>query len=173
MMLVNEETPDLIELFIAKKYRHIKSFATTTSYDNNIKCFYQFLADGKGLNITQTIELIKQKKIDPILLLDDFFTYLRTTSYGKKQKSYSNSTIRSYLTTIKEFLRFLGFKIYNEDIKQIFKLPPKQENSEPGQTRNHSASAEKLPSKTPGGNSHVLLQWNPRRRACTIKGRRH
>ena len=131
-MLANEETPDLIELFIAKKYRHTKSFATRTSYDNNIKCFYRFLADDKGLNISQAIELIKQKKIDPILLLDDFFTYLRNTSYGKKQKSYSNSTIRSYLTTTKEFLRFLGFKIYNEDIKQIFKLPPKQENSEPG-----------------------------------------
>lgn len=132
-MLVNaEETPDLLELFIAKKYRHTKSFATRTSYDNNIKCFYQFLSDDKGLNILQAIELIKQKKIDPILLLDDFFTYLRNTSYGKKQKSYSNSTIRSYLTTTKEFLRFLGFKIYNEDIKQIFKLPPKQENSEPG-----------------------------------------
>lgn len=132
-MLANtQESPDLIGAFVAKKYRHTKSFATKTGYTNNIKNFYKFLTEDKKQDITNTIESIKQNKIDPIVLLDDYYTYLRNTSYGKKQKPYSNSAIRSYLTTAKEFLRFLGFKIYNEDVKQVFKLPPKQENSEPG-----------------------------------------
>ena len=133
MMLVNtQQIPDLIESFVAKKYRHTKSFATKTVYTNNIKNFYKFLAEDKKQHIENIIELVKQNKIDPIVLLDDYYTYLRGASYGKQQKSYSNASIRSYLTTAKEFLRFLGIKIYNEDVKQVFKLPPKQENSEPG-----------------------------------------
>lgn len=133
MMLANtQQKTDLIQSFVAKKYRNTKSFATKTSYENNVKRFYKFLHDDQGLDISETIAMLEQQKLDPIILLDDFFTHLRNSSYGKNQKPYSNSAIRSYLTTAKEFLRFLGFKIYNEDIKQVFRLPPKQENSEPG-----------------------------------------
>lgn len=132
MMLANPKQADLIQLFVAKKYRNTMSFSTKTAYENNVKRFYKFLHEDKELNISKIIELLEQKKLDPITLLDDFFTHLRNSSYGKNQKPYSNSAIRAYLTTAKEFLRFLGFKIYNEDVKQVFKLPPKQENSEPG-----------------------------------------
>lgn len=132
MLAQTEQKADLIQSFVAKKFRNTQSFATKTSYENNIKRFYKFLQDDKKTDIYDTINLLEQKKIDPVLLLDDFYTHLRNSSFGKKQRQYSNSSIRSYLTTAKEFLRFLGFKVYNEDVKQVFRLPPKQENSEPG-----------------------------------------
>ncbi len=132
MLAQAEQKTDLIQSFVAKKYRNTQSFSTKTRYENNIKRFYKFLQDDAKTDIYDTIKLLEQKKIDPVLLLDDFYTHLRNSSFGKKQRQYSNSSIRSYLTTAKEFLRFLGFKVYNEDVKQVFRMPPKQENSEPG-----------------------------------------
>jgi len=135
MLVQTTQKIDLIQSFVAKKYRNTQSFATKASYENALKRFYEFLNNEKGIDISEAIILLEEKKLDSIQLLDDYYTNLRNTRFGKKQKQYSNASIRTYLTAAKEFLRFLGFKAYNEDIKQVFTLPPIQDNSEPGLTK--------------------------------------
>lgn len=127
---------NLIETFLAKKFRNTQSFSTRNNYGFAMRRFTEFLRLEKNLGIDQARTLLENKNLDPIELLDEFYTHLRNVRFGKKQKKYSNAAVRTYIIVAKEFLRFLGLKVYNEDIKQKFKLPPKQQTSEPGLEKN-------------------------------------
>ncbi len=73
--------------------------------------------------------LIENKNLDPVVMLDEYLTFLRTYT-RKNGKSFSNGAIRTYMILAKELLRFMGCKIYDEDFRQKIKLPPKEEVEE-------------------------------------------
>ena len=126
----------LVEQFSERKFRNTRSYSTRKTCKSALVKFEDFLKIEKNLTIEQLkVVLVDQKLLDPITLLDEFYTYLRNCEIQNKRKKtikigYSNGAIRAYLIIAKEFLRFFGLKIYNEDIKQVFKLPPKEEPEE-------------------------------------------
>ena len=70
------------------------------------------------------------------MFLDDFYSFLAEHKRENSVKTgYSNQTICDYISVVKEFLNGEGCKIYNEDIKQRFKLPRKINVYEKGLTK--------------------------------------
>ena len=64
------------------------------------------------------IEDLKKIQQDP-----SFYQYLNLfVQYMVEQKLHPRS-VRSYFSSLKQYLRSKGFRIYNEDIKQFVKLP--------------------------------------------------
>jgi len=78
--------------------------------------FIDFIQIQHNLDFEQFLHLLKSK--DPIDYLDEYFTYL-----ASGDKPLASNSIRLYLTVAKDFLNYLGCKIYIEDIKQRFRLP--------------------------------------------------
>ena len=69
-------------------------------------------------------------------ILDDFYSFLVQYKRENSEKAgYSNHAIYDYITVTKEFLNEEGGKIYNEDIKQKFRLPRKIHVYEKGLTK--------------------------------------
>jgi len=69
-------------------------------------------------------------------VLDSFYSFLAEYKRGNLEKlGYSNQTICDYISVAKEFLNGEGCKIYNEDIKQRFKLPRRVYVYEKGLTK--------------------------------------
>jgi len=65
--------------------------------------------------------------------LDSFYSFLAEYKRENSEKiGYSNHTICDYITVAKEFLNGEGCKIYNEDIKQQFRLTRKTNVYEKG-----------------------------------------
>lgn len=125
---------DRIQAFLEKKFRYSKSFATKKSYTTALNRFKEFLRARYNLDINQAIRLSETEKLDPIDVLDDFFTYL--ANYRRDAKTgFSNRTMRFYIVVSKEFLNSQGLHIYNEDIKQKFRLPKKDHVYEKGLTK--------------------------------------
>ncbi len=118
-----QTTQDRIENFLAKKFRFSRSHATRKSYETCLKKFIEFV--GKKYNLTLdglVLQINQTHEIDPIQILDDYYSYL--SSYKIDGKSnYRRATIKQYITVAKEFLNNEGCKIYNEDLKQRFRLP--------------------------------------------------
>jgi len=73
---------------------------------------------------------LSKSNTDPIGILDEYFTYL-----SKGDRPLANNSIRGYLTIAKDFLNYLGCKIYIEDIKQRFRLPKARHVYEEGLTK--------------------------------------
>jgi hypothetical protein len=74
---------------------------------------------------------LKQSDTDPIEILDEYFTFL-----AKGEKPLANNTIRFYVTVAKDFLNFLGCRIFIEDMKQRFRLPKARHVYEEGTATN-------------------------------------
>ena len=82
------------------------------------------------------LQKIETKQIDPIESLDTFYSFLSEYKRENSEKiGYSNHTICDYITVAKEFLNGEGCKIYQEDIKQRFRLPQKTNVYEKGLTK--------------------------------------
>ncbi len=126
----------LVERFLERKFRNTRSYSTKKTCKSALVKFEDYLKIEKNLTIEQLkVVLVDQKLLEPIALLDEFYTFLRNCELPNKRKKtmkigYSNGAIRAYLIIAKELLRSFGLKIYNEDIKQVFKLPPKEEPDE-------------------------------------------
>ncbi len=119
-----------IDSYLAKKFRISKSYSTKSGYGASLKRFGLFL-NKKDTDIIQTLKQIKDtKKIDPISLLDEFYSDL-----SDDKKRLANNTIRLYITAVKDFLNSEGCKIYNEDLKHRFRLPKKNRAFEEGLTK--------------------------------------
>ena len=116
---------DKIERFLERKFRISRSFKTKYTYSACLKRFIEFVRLDYNLDLSQLVAQIKEtKKIDPIDVLDEFYSYLSKHQVaGKKRAGYSAVSIKNFLKVAKEFLNGEGCKIYNEDVKQRFKLP--------------------------------------------------
>lgn len=126
---------DRISTFLEKKYRYSKSFPTKQTYKIAVSKFQNFLKTRYDLDIEEAISQFESKKLDPIVTLDEFYTYLSKFTQRNGKKGYSNSTITVTITASKEFLNSQGLHIYSEDLKQRFRLPKKESVFEEGLTK--------------------------------------
>jgi len=122
---------DKIKHFLEKKFRYSKSFATMDCYKTALNKFEEFLRVEHNLDINQLLLQFEKKTLDPIEILDQFYSFM--SKYCKK--NYSNRTISLYVIVAKEFLNSQNLHIYNEDVKQKFRLPKKSIVYEEGLTK--------------------------------------
>lgn len=122
---------DLISSFLEKKFRYSKSFATQKTYCFALNRFTEFIQTKYNLNMTQILEQFRQKNKDPIEVLDEFYTYLSSCK-TRFQRGYTNGTMRLLLSTTKEFFNSQGLHVYNEDVKQRFRMPRRESVYEEG-----------------------------------------
>ena len=115
---------DRIERFLDRKFRASRSYATKETYKGALNRFSDFAYQDYNQELNKLIDNMLNLVLDPIEVLDDFYTYLtKAENPQSKRIGYSNATIRQYVTTAKEFLNDCGCKIYSEDIKRKIKLP--------------------------------------------------
>ena len=116
---------DKITRFLNNKFRISRSYATKRTYESALKQFEKFLQISYGLNLIQLLQKIKvSKELDSIEVLDEYYTFLSQYKRpGKDRPGYCAVSIKNYLKVAKEFLNGEGCKIYNEDVKQRFRLP--------------------------------------------------
>lgn len=119
-----QSTQDKITKFLERKFRTSRSLSTKRAYNSALKKFIKFLDVKYNLDIESLLIQIETKQIDSIEVLDSFYSFLAEYKRENSEKlGYSNQTICDYISVAKEFLNGEGCKIYNEDIKQRFKLP--------------------------------------------------
>lgn len=80
--------------------------------------FVNFIQVQYKEDFEQFLSSLKQSDSDPVGILDEYFTFL-----ARRNKPLANNTIRFYVTVAKDFLNFLGCRIFIEDIKQRIRLP--------------------------------------------------
>ena len=114
---------DRISSFLEKKFRYSKSYLTKRTYAGAMKRFQDFLRVKYNLDLNQAIIQFETKSKDPIDVLDEYYTYLSKSIQKNGKIGYSNSTITVAVVVAKEFLNSQNLHIYNEDLKQKFKLP--------------------------------------------------
>ncbi len=116
---------DKITRFLNNKFRISRSYATKRTYESALKQFEKFLKTSYDLNLIQLLQKIKvSKELDSIEVLDEYYTFLSQYKRpGKDRPGYGAVSIKNYLKVAKEFLNGEGCKIYNEDVKQRFRLP--------------------------------------------------
>lgn len=124
-----------IEIFLDRKYRYSKSFATKRTYKAAIDKFQEFLLAKHNQRFDQTLIQLQTKVLDPLELLDEFFTFLSKYRLRNGKIGHRNSAISLYITTVKEFLNSQNLHIYNEDLKHKFRLPRKETVFEEGLTK--------------------------------------
>jgi len=117
---------DRIERFLDRKFRASHSYATKETYKGAINRFSDFAYQDYNQNLNKLIDNMLNQVLDPIEVLNDFYTYLtKVENPQSKRIGYSNNSIRQYVPTAKEFLNDCGCKIYSEDMRRDFKLPRK------------------------------------------------
>jgi len=127
---------DKIARFLERKFRTSRSFSTKGTYNSALKKFIEFLVIQYNLDLGELLRKIETKETDPIEVLDNFYSFLAECKRENSDRiGYSNQTICDYIVVAKEFLNGEGCKIYNEDVKQRFKLPRKIYVYEKGLTK--------------------------------------
>jgi len=117
------QVQDKITHFLERKFRASRSFATKKSYNYSLHRFEEFLRVKYSLEVNQLFLKFENKQQEPIDVLDEYYTFLSQNKPKKGNKTYSSATILQYVIIAKEFLNNEGCKIYNEDLRQKFKLP--------------------------------------------------
>ncbi len=136
---------DRIERFLSRKFRASRSHATKSTYKGTINRFGDFAYQDYNQDLNTLIDNMLNKILDPIEVLNDFYTYLtQAENPQSKRIGYSNNSIRQYVTTVKEFLNDCGCRIYNEDIRRSFKLPRKVTTITEGLTKEVVAQIVRL-----------------------------
>lgn len=130
-----QSTEDRITTFLDKKFRYSKSFATKQTYGIALNKFQEFLRIKYNFDINQTVQRCVNKDLDPITILDEFYTFLTQYKLKNGKIGYSNSSMTISLVVAKEFLNSQDLHIYNEDLKQKFRLPKKKTVFEEGLTK--------------------------------------
>ena len=131
----SNKTLDIKQSFLSKKFRTSKSYPTKSLYGVVVKHLEEFVRISYNLDLAQVVNAILTKKLDPLNLLDEFYTFLSEYKKPKTSKVLANSSIKTYLIIAKEFLNTNGVKIYNEDVRQRLRLPRKQDVYEEGLTK--------------------------------------
>jgi len=116
-----------IDQYLERIYRISKSFSSKRSYLVSLNKFQKFLAT-KNKDLSQILYELKDKQHDPIVLLDEFYTFM-------SQQNLKSSTIAGYLSVAKDFLNFHEMHIYTEDLKQKFRTPKREVFYEEGLTK--------------------------------------
>lgn len=129
------EEQDLKAIFLAKKFRRSQSYATKHGYGIAIDRFIEFSRFHYNLNLEQLIQAIKTEKLDPLDVLDDFYTFLSDYKRPSGKTGFAAGSIRTYTTIAKEFLNSNGIKLYNEEVRQRLRLPQKDDRYEEGLTK--------------------------------------
>ena len=129
------KTLDIKQQFLSKKFRTSKSYPTKSLYGVVVKHLEEFVRISYNLDLAQVVNAILTKKLDPLNLLDEFYTYLSEYKKPKTSKALANSSIKTYLIIAKEFLNANAVKIYNEDVRQRLRLPGKADVYEEGLTK--------------------------------------
>jgi len=112
--------------YLDRAYRISNSYGTVRSYLTALNKLQKF-CDTKS-SLSEILYELKNKKLDPVDLLDDFYTYM-------SHQRIKNRTIIGYLSITKDYLNFHGMHIYTEDIKQKFRTPRPEVFFEEGLTK--------------------------------------
>jgi integrase len=75
------------------------------------------------------------KKLEPLEILDEYYSFLSSYKTKSKRNGYSSEAINQYIRVAKDFLNHQGCKIYNEDMKLKFRLPKRVSGYQRGLTR--------------------------------------
>jgi len=119
-----------LEAYLERKYRISRSHATRDSYRIIVCRFVNFIQIQYNQDFEQFLRSLKQPDADPVGILDEYFTFL-----ARGDKPLANNTIRFYVTVAKDFLNYLGCRIFIEDIKHRFRLPKASHVYEEGLTK--------------------------------------
>jgi len=123
-----------IEHYLQKKFRISHSFDTKNAYRAALKKFTEFLRIKHNYSLEELLGLISEK-LDPLDVLDEYYTFLSNYQTRTKRNGYSSEAINSYIRIAKDFLNHQGCKIYNEDMKMKFRLPKRVSAYQKGLTR--------------------------------------
>ena len=121
---------DKIGTYLNRKYRISRSQATKDSYNKIVLRFVKFVQIRYKMDFEEFLNTLKLSDTDPIEILDEYFTFL-----AENKKPLANNTVRFYVTVAKDFMNFLGCRIFTEDIKHQFRLPKAQHAYEEGLTK--------------------------------------
>lgn len=130
MQILNNK--DYIEHFLSRSFQTSKSHSTVRSYKEALNKFQKFIKEKYNLDVKQLLFSLENKTLEPISVLDEFYTYLPDCNC-------SVNTIVGYFSIAKEFLNENGMHIYNEDIKHKIRLPRRTLTYEEGLTREKTA----------------------------------
>ena len=132
---IPNKTLDIKEQFLSKKFRTSKSYSTKSLYQVAVNRLEDFVRINYNLDLAQVVNAVLTTKIDPLSLLDEFYSFLSEYKHPKTSKVLSSGSIKTYLVIAKEFLNTNGVKIYNEDVRQRLRLPRQQDIYEEGLTK--------------------------------------
>jgi len=126
---------DRVGHYLQKKFRISHSFDTKNAYRTALKKFTEFLRTRYNYSLEQLLSQIFRKSLDPLDVLDEYYTFLSNYQTRTKRNGYSSEAINSYIRIAKDFLNHQGCKIYNEDMKMKFRLPKRTSAYQRGLTR--------------------------------------
>ena len=109
-------TQSPFESYLSSMFIQSGSHNTLNSYRTALNHFESFVKKQQHKSILTLIAEIKTDKQDPFKTLNEFIIYLHNLELKPK-------SIKLMITATKGFLRSSGVKIYNEDFKQLVKLP--------------------------------------------------
>lgn len=89
---------DKIIRFLERKFRTSRSYATKTTYRTQIDKFSAFIRASYNLDITQLLTKIETKVLDPIDVLDEYYTFLSQYKRTGGRTGYSVSIAGSSIT---------------------------------------------------------------------------
>ncbi|WKT58509.1 tyrosine-type recombinase/integrase [Candidatus Nitrosotenuis chungbukensis] len=104
------------DLFLDSVYVMSHSRSTVISYRLSIKVLREFLNERYSIDEIQLIEKVKNDEID-------IYSFLRDLVVYRDKKGNTARTIRTYMSGIKGYLRYLGIKISTDEYKQLVKSP--------------------------------------------------
>ena len=132
---IDQSIKEKITRFLERKFIRSRSFKTKTTYKIAINNFLKFLHGKYSLDLNQLLEEVKTNQKDPIDVMDDYNLFLANRPNKKGKTGLCRSTSSNYLSVVKQFLNGEGCKIYEEDLRSRFKLPPSYPAYEEGLTR--------------------------------------
>jgi hypothetical protein len=107
-----------VQLFLEKKFRTSRSYATRHTYRAVVRRFLDFLRLQYNLDLEQLIRQLKEtKEKDSLGILDDFYTFLSNDKIKKTGRPLSSSTVKQYVILAKELL--------NHDVASITRISGK------------------------------------------------
>ncbi len=111
------------DAYLDQVYSRSNSDECKKSYRTGLKRFEEFVKTKFNGTLEEFIAQLKSDGTDIIVVLRDFVAYLR-------EKKYSARSIGGYVSATKGFLRYCGFKIYEEDFKARVVMPRKMKVKE-------------------------------------------
>lgn len=129
------DVSDRVETFLDRKFRYSKSFSTRRTYQSAVDRFREFLSSRHKLSLDDALLKLESHELDPLEILDQFFTFLSNCKPKNRSICYSNNSISLYIIAVKEFLNSQNLHIYSEDMKQKFRLPRHEIVYEEGLTK--------------------------------------